>query len=563
MTLLTIRYLFLILFSVTFSLNAQTVHVLTNKPLLTTQAQALNTAGADYHWLQVIVDNPYLNDEKRYISISLPLNYTFYYSDRGTGKWAHKRAGWAIPDGQRDRGAIPYVFRAGQKDTLYFKLDLRDVRSYGYTIKPVIMMEQDVSYNSREKIIWYSWLASIVVLTCFMFYNLYLYFNLKDPVCFYYAVVQVGGIIFITAFKHFFNLFIPVCLYNVRLTEDGFIHYFGINAFLLHVGSKTLLSGIIQITRAYLGTSKQLPVFDKILKYLLYSYIVFGLLPGIITITGIYYLDSYTLLWDNVFIVLIAATIILTCIVSHRRKVKTALVFLLANIVPLILLTCMAIYFVFNTSSNYVNNYSILPELAILSQLFTFSIALIARMRSIDDELQSRDLEIRKLEADIAAATDMRVNIEKENEIINFAIQQERDKSDALLQELDVNKRELVSNSLYIHQKNKLLFELKKQMQDMHKRYPELTDIKSSLSGNNHLDLEWYKFKIHFEQVHPRFFDDLRTNYPSLTNNEMRLQAYLHIRLSTKEIAALLNIEPASVRQAKARLSKKMSRQVK
>jgi len=59
--------------------------------------------------------------------------------------------------------------------------------------------------------------------------------------------------------------------------------------------------------------------------------------------------------------------------------------------------------------------------------------------------------------------------------------------------------------------------------------------------------------------VHPSFFNNLQTAHPQLTKYELRLYAYFHINLSTKEIAALLNIAPSSVRQAKARLNKKMN----
>jgi len=62
-----------------------------------------------------------------------------------------------------------------------------------------------------------------------------------------------------------------------------------------------------------------------------------------------------------------------------------------------------------------------------------------------------------------------------------------------------------------------------------------------------------------FEQVHPNFFKELQAKYPSLTKNELRLYSYFHINLGTKEIASLLNIDPASVSRAKTRLYKKMA----
>ena len=85
-------------------------------------------------------------------------------------------------------------------------------------------------------------------------------------------------------------------------------------------------------------------------------------------------------------------------------------------------------------------------------------------------------------------------------------------------------------------------------------------DQKSTLQDNLHLDTDWNKFRIHFEQVHPNFFEELQSKYPTLTQNEQRLCAYFHINLSTKEIATLLNIDPASVRRAKTRLVKKMGK---
>jgi hypothetical protein len=292
------------------------------------------------------------------------------------------------------------------------------------------------------------------------------------------------------------------------------------------------------------------------------------MIPAILTITGVYYLDNYTLLYDNIAILLISFTIILTSTVAYKRKIRAAKHFLLANIVPIIFATATAVYFIINAAPTYTSPASLLPEMAILSQIFTFGVALIARVRVVNDELKMKELAIEKLEDDITLTAYKQMLIEQENDLITSAIQQEKDRNELLQQKLEVNQRELVSNSLYIHQKNKLLADLKGQLHDIdhlypHVKHPGLKSIKSSLKDGQHLDAEWDKFKLHFEQVHPDFFKDIRALHPSLTNNELRLYAYFHINLSTKEIAALLSIEPASVRQAKARLNKKMSRKLK
>jgi DNA-binding NarL/FixJ family response regulator len=134
-----------------------------------------------------------------------------------------------------------------------------------------------------------------------------------------------------------------------------------------------------------------------------------------------------------------------------------------------------------------------------------------------------------------------------------------------LQQQLEANQRELASTTLYVQQKNALLAELKQQLEALHAQSPAtgkhaaLPGVQSLLQANLYLDEDWGRFKRHFEQVHPRFFEELQAKYPALTSHEQRLSSYFHIQLSTKEIAALLNIDPASVRRAKTRLYKKMA----
>ncbi len=85
-----------------------------------------------------------------------------------------------------------------------------------------------------------------------------------------------------------------------------------------------------------------------------------------------------------------------------------------------------------------------------------------------------------------------------------------------------------------------------------------IKEIKSAIKNEIQSDTDWDKFKIHFEHIHPSFFEELNEKYPTLTTNEIRLAAYYHLNMSAKEIATLLNINPTSVHRAKSRLNKKM-----
>lgn len=573
---------------VSFALKAQKIHVLTNEAVLQIRTYgvlqdqhydlksilsndtlsfiadaSLNTSKGDDYWIRTVVENPYPNNENYLISLSVPLNYSLYFFDGAKKRWSSRASGPATIDGQRQRGVIPVVLQGNTKNVLYLKVDVRDVKSYGYAIKPDILLNKEVSFDSQEKLIWLSWLICVVVLVSFSCYNLYIYFHLKDKIYIYGLFMQVGAIIFITSFKHFFNQFLPLAVYNTRLNEDGSIYCYSLNTFFLHMGVVLILSGLIQLSRAYLNTKILLSTYDRLLKYLLYVYIAFALVNAVVTISGLYYLDSHTLFYDNIFVLVMVVTIFSAGITAYRRKIRAAKYFLLANTLPMVLSAGIAVYFIVNSAPTYTHTASILPELAILSQILTFAVALVARLRLVNEELKLKEQVAEKLETDIRASRNKSQLIEQENQLIITSIEQEKSRNDVLQQKLEANERELVGNSLYIHQKNKLLADLRYQIRDIGQLYPNakhpvLKNIESSLNDSRYFDSEWDKFKLHFEQVHPDFFEKINALHPNLTNNEMRLYAYFHIKLSTKEIAALLNIEPASVRQAKARLNKKM-----
>ncbi|SEW13269.1 7TM-DISM domain-containing protein [Chitinophaga arvensicola] len=583
-----IRYLITLLLCAAASLHAQTTQTLTNNAILQIStydvlkdqqytfdqvlkdtslhfkpATTLHTAEADYYWIRIVINNPYPNKESYQLSLSLPLNYTLYFYDSSKSSWSARSAGLAVASKQRQRGVIPCILEGDTKNIIYLKINTWDIRAYGYPIKPAIILEKRISFDSSEAFLWYSWLAGILVLVSFVGYNIYIYVQLRDHIYRCYLAIQVGAIIFITAFKHFFNLFLPFTTYNIRLEPDGSVYTYDLNAFLLHFGAIIIIGGMLQLSRLYLRTKVLLPACDRLLQCLLYGYLLLCQIPAVSTITGIFYLDNYTLWYDNIGVLLISVTVITICMIAYKYKVRAAKHFLLANTLPLFMVAGLAVYFIIHSAPTYLDNHFLLPEIGVFSQILSFAVALIARIRIVNEELKAKEQEMTRLEKDIAETSYRCALIEKENELIILTIRQEKDRNEQLQQKLEANQRELMGNSLYIHQKNKLLEDLKNQLQDIdqlypHVKHPGLKDITSSLKEGQYLDAEWDKFKLHFEQVHPNFFENLQTNHPTLTKNELRLYAYFHIHLSTKEIAALLNIEPASVRQAKARLMKKM-----
>lgn len=540
-------FLIILLFATPGARAQSKIHYLNNEPVL-----EISPASDS-----LLVGNPYPNNEKYRFSLSQPLNYTLYINGKA------QKAGPAIPSRQRERGEIYLIFNGNSTTTLYLQLNEEELQHYGYKVHPVIRLEKEISAASRDHLLTISWIITISLLACFAAYNLYIWFQLRDRVNLWYLVVQLGAMIFITSFKHITTQLLPYSCYQLRAMPDGTVYMYNINSFFLHIGCMIIFTGLIQLTRSYLRTRELLPAYDVVLRYLLIGYLIFEAIPAIITISGWFYLDNYTLVYDDFFICLLSLGILITSIVAYKKRIRAARAFMLANTLPIVFATGLAVFFIIHSTPNYSNNNSLLPEIAIISQLITFTIVLVSRIKTIHEELDAKGYEIARLEADIAQSRHHHWLIEKENEQISLEIQAEKDRNEQLQHKLDTNNRELVSNSLYIHQKNKLLDDLKKQLHDIdelypHVKHPGIKTIKTSLREHKFLDAEWDKFRLHFEQVHPGFFEKLKSKHANLTNNELRLYAYFHINLSTKEIAALLNIEAASVRQAKARLNKKL-----
>lgn len=62
-----------------------------------------------------------------------------------------------------------------------------------------------------------------------------------------------------------------------------------------------------------------------------------------------------------------------------------------------------------------------------------------------------------------------------------------------------------------------------------------------------------------FIPVYPDFFDGLSTQYPELTEYDLRLCAFYMMGIDTKQIALILNVQPLSIQRSRSRIRKKMA----
>lgn len=124
--------------------------------------------------------------------------------------------------------------------------------------------------------------------------------------------------------------------------------------------------------------------------------------------------------------------------------------------------------------------------------------------------------------------------------------------------------RELVSSLIRIAQKNEVVSYIRKNLSVIRTTLPvpmqqKVTAMMNKIDEHQRLQLfNWEDFKFHFEKVHQGFFSKLKGKYPALTVKDQRLCAYIHLGLSTKELAGLLNITPESAEIGRIRLRKKL-----
>lgn len=131
-----------------------------------------------------------------------------------------------------------------------------------------------------------------------------------------------------------------------------------------------------------------------------------------------------------------------------------------------------------------------------------------------------------------------------------------------LNQDLDYKKKELVSNMMYLMEKNEFITTISKKLielkPDAKKDNKDLIQqIINEIRMNSSAKM-WDEFEIRFKEVHKDFYNELHKAHPDLTLNEVKICAFLRLNMSTKEISAITHQSVKSINMARFRLRKKL-----
>ncbi|WP_353183650.1 hypothetical protein [Parapedobacter lycopersici] len=166
-------------------------------------------------------------------------------------------------------------------------------------------------------------------------------------------------------------------------------------------------------------------------------------------------------------------------------------------------------------------------------------------------EQEKRFLLVEKAEAERNALMQLRL---KQEEEARLTAEQE-----LLRMQKEQLRREALADALQIDRKNQLLRELKDRFDQLDGTdVPGTMDkiLRDELRNEEILD----KSAKEFRDIHPAFFLKLKAlSTAKLTELDLKYCAYIHLKLSTKEISSVLNVAPKSVRMSKYRIKQKLN----
>lgn len=162
-----------------------------------------------------------------------------------------------------------------------------------------------------------------------------------------------------------------------------------------------------------------------------------------------------------------------------------------------------------------------------------------------------------------------RLYLEKETKIKQEQLELEKEierlKNEQLRVKILTKDKELVSNSLQVVKKNKMLNGIIHKLKDLEAdgmdeaARQRFNRVYKTIVKELNTDKSWNNLEKHIRNVHFDFLKRLKDKYPAITPREMDLATYLLMNMSTKEIAEIMNISDGGVELARYRLRKKLN----
>ncbi len=151
---------------------------------------------------------------------------------------------------------------------------------------------------------------------------------------------------------------------------------------------------------------------------------------------------------------------------------------------------------------------------------------------------------------------------EKEKRLIQSELEHHKALEEQINKELELKTKQLATHAMTMMQKNMLMQELRKSLEDLAQKTGEKSSLKQimrKIEQGLDVDKDWDLFRMYFEQIDDSFFEKLKEINPKLTPNDYKLAALMRLNMNIKEMASVLNISTDSLKNARYRLKKKLN----
>ena len=207
-------------------------------------------------------------------------------------------------------------------------------------------------------------------------------------------------------------------------------------------------------------------------------------------------------------------------------------------------LAIMAVFLLILVRRNYANRMKLQAEKELRLQKEKQE----AQAQALHKEKQRRLLSIQKIR--VERESKLRILLEQEEQA------RLKEQQELLRLKNDQMHKEALANALQIERKNQLLDEIRESI----KAKETDVNIDTILKQEKRMEEALDQSVKEFQEIHPEFFSKLNAlSDNKLTPLDLRYCAYIHLKLSTKELAIIFNVEPKSIRMTKYRIKQKLN----
>jgi tetratricopeptide (TPR) repeat protein len=129
--------------------------------------------------------------------------------------------------------------------------------------------------------------------------------------------------------------------------------------------------------------------------------------------------------------------------------------------------------------------------------------------------------------------------------------------------DLNFKNKELTINLMALMKKNETHAEISKKLLLIEKKVPRdklhdaICELNKELKQTSDEKI-WKEFALRFNEINSDFYEKLLLKYPDLSQNELKLCAYLRLNMTSKEISELTGQRTLTLESARYRLRKKL-----